>query len=263
MSMNRAALAAIVIIVLAPATSAAAQATGPVYTCSKAVNLGGVSYYYKIASLRLLPGANWDVTGETMRFGGAFISVQMVRPFDIWTPTRAGQALTGASTVSQPTLSIVRHYRRRAGGLENTGVDIGLGMPNFIWGDSTQWVSRAEQKGRWLFRASGKVLMDVSQNYGLIARNPAYIESVASWIGPSSQPPARAGYAGFQPTLDGLAASRATLEIYDQGTLLGNGAIGPVRPDFAIFDQIAARETAAFARPGAANPNLQGCVLRR
>lgn len=262
MSMNRAVLAAVVIIVLAPATGAAAQATGPIYTCSKALNLGGVSYDYKIASLRLLPGANWDVTGETMRFGGAFVSVQMVRPFDIWTPTRAGQALASASTVRQPTLRIVKGYRMRAGGLQNTSVDIKLGMPNFIWGDFDQWFTRAEQKGRWLFQANGKVLMDVSQPYGVIARSPAYIESVASWNGPSSQPPARAGYAGFQPTLDGLAASRATLDIYDQGTLLGNGAIGPVRPDFAIFDRIAARETAAFARAGAANPNLQGCVLR-
>lgn len=258
--MHRSVLAAFAFAALAPANVASAQTSGPIYTCSKSVTLGGVSYRYEIDRVRLLPGATWDVQAESMRLGGAYISVEMRRPFDTWERTAAGRALTRSDTIPQPSLSIIRSYRKRNDLLNFFMVKIELDMPNYIWGDPLL-VNRHHQSGRWLLRAGGTSLMDVSATYGVIARTPAYVESVAS-LGPgSSSPPARTGYAGYQTTLDGLSAGPATLEIYDEGTLLARGTIGALRPDFSTFDQIAARETAAYARPGSANPSAQGCVI--
>lgn len=260
--MNRTVLFAVFVAAFSTSSIASAQTAGPLYTCSKSVTLGGLSYRYEIASVRLLPGATWDVQAESMRFGGAYISVEIKRPFDTWERTAAGRALTRPDMISQPSLSIIRTYRKRNDLLNFFGVKIELDIPNYIWGDY-RLSSRDQQRGRWLLRAGGASLMDFSETYGVIRRTPAYIESVASVGAGSSSSPPRTGFAGYQTTLDSLSAGPATLEIYDEGTLLGRGTIGALRPNFSTFDQIAARETAVYARPGTANPSAQGCVPYR
>ncbi len=257
MEFKRTILAGLGVLAITASGPAFAQATGPVYTCSKSVKVSGTPYVFEIASLRLLPGNSWDVAGDTMRFGGGFISVKTTRPFDSWTPTAAGRALIGPKTIRHPSLILSRSYRMRGGVLELKDAKIAAAMPNYIWGDSGEAYARRDQKGRWLLLAGGKSLVDVRESYGVIARTPAYIETIAF---STSQP--RPGRIGYQPALDGLSASGATLEIHDGPTLLGSGAIGPVRPRFEVFDQIAKQEVAVFARPGSANPAAQGCVPR-